>query len=91
MYKKFWGSNFAGPDNYDVGRLERIDVVPGGHILVGNTTIDFSPETIRLLKRETLRQKLTNSAYRLSCEKYDWTAVVPQLSDLLEQITHEND
>ncbi|HFE67459.1 MAG TPA: glycosyltransferase, partial [Chloroflexi bacterium] len=70
---------------------EGIDAVPGEHILAADTAVDFAAETIRLLQSGTLRQKLTNNAYRLVCEKYDWTAVVPQLSDLLEQITHEND
>ena len=70
---------------------EGIDAVPGEHILVADTAVDFAVKTIDLLKNETLRRKLTDNAYHLVCEKYDWTAVVPQLSDLLEQITHEND
>ncbi len=64
---------------------EGIEAVPGEHILVADTAVDFAAETIRLLRSETLRQNLTSNAYRLVCEKYDWTAVAPHFLNLVER------
>ena len=69
---------------------EGLDAQHDEHILIADTAADFASAVIRLLQESTLRKKLTDNAYRLVNEKYDWTAIAPQMQQLVEQITHEN-
>ena len=69
---------------------EGIDARPDEHILIADTPEDFAAAVIRLLQEPSLRKKLTDNAYHLVSEKYDWTTVAPQMQQLIERIAHEN-
>lgn len=68
---------------------EGINAVAEEHILLADTPADFANAVIRLLQDKPLRQKLSENAYQLVREEYDWTAVAPRLLTLIDRITYE--
>jgi len=65
---------------------EGLDVQHEEHLLIADTPNAFAEAVIRLLKEPSLRQRLTDNAYELVREKYDWDVVMPRFLDLVEQV-----
>ena len=51
---------------------EGLAVVPGKHLLVGDTPAEFAAHVVRLLRDEALRRELAANARMLVEERYDW-------------------
>ena len=64
---------------------EGLDIQPDKHILIADTPEDFAQQVIRLLKDQDLRQHITNNAYNLVSERYNWPVVLPQFLELIDQ------
>jgi ABC-type dipeptide/oligopeptide/nickel transport system permease component len=67
---------------------EGLDVQHGKHLLIADTPDAFAQEVIRLLKQPELRQRLSDKAYQLVREKYDWAVVMPRFLNLVERVAH---
>jgi glycosyltransferase involved in cell wall biosynthesis len=63
---------------------ESLDVQRDEHLLIADTPEAFAEAVIRLLKEPGLCQRLTDNAYQLVCEKYDWLVVMPRFLNLVE-------
>ncbi len=68
---------------------EGLDVQDGEHLLIADTPQAFADAVIRLLKDPALRQRLTDNAYQLVREKYDWAVIMPRFLHLIEQVARE--
>ena len=65
---------------------EGLDVQSEKHILIADTPETFAQAVVRLLKDRDLRQQIADNAYNLVNERYNWSVVLPQFSDLVEQV-----
>ena len=57
---------------------EGIDVIPGTHVLVGDTAADFAQEVIRVLTDDSLPRRLGEAGRQLILQRYDVPAVAEQ-------------
>lgn len=64
---------------------EGLNVVDGEHLLIADEPRAFAHATVRLLRDEPLRQRLTQNARRLVELRYDWRAIGAQFVRLVEQ------
>ncbi len=67
---------------------EGLDVQDGEHLLIADTPQTFADAVIRLLKDPALRRRLTDNAYQLVREKYDWAVIMPRFLDLVERVAN---
>lgn len=58
---------------------EGIDLIPGEHLLVGDTPEDFAAALIRILRDPALGRRLATAGRRLAEERYDWRTVNPAI------------
>ncbi len=65
---------------------EGLDVQHGEHLLIADAPEAFAEAVIRLLQEPELRQRLTDNAYQLVREKYDWAVVMPRFLNLVERV-----
>lgn len=65
---------------------EGLDVQNGEHLLIADTPQAFADAVICLLKDPALRRRLTDNAYQLVREKYDWAVIMPRFLHLVEQV-----
>ena len=65
---------------------EGLEVQHGKHLLIADSAEAFAHETTRLLIDEDLRYELTENAYRLTKEKYDWQVIIPKFLSLIEAV-----
>jgi glycosyltransferase involved in cell wall biosynthesis len=63
---------------------EGLELQHDKHLLIADTPEAFAREAVRLLQEPGLRQQLTDNAYQLVHEKYDWTVVMPRFLSLVE-------
>jgi glycosyltransferase involved in cell wall biosynthesis len=63
---------------------EGLDVKHGLNILIADTPDEFAGNIIKLLNDPDLQQKLSNNAYQLVQEKYEWSIVMPKFINLVE-------
>lgn len=68
---------------------EGLDALAGEHLFVANAPDEFAKCVVKLLADHGLRQAMANNARRLIGEKYDWTGVLPEFSDLLKRISEK--
>ena len=62
---------------------EGLDVIPGEHLLIGDTPEDFADAVVRLFGDPLLRQKLAANAHQLVKRNYDSGAVLPKFQSLI--------
>lgn len=65
---------------------EGLDARSGEHFLVADSPQDFADAVIRLLKDEAFRASITQAAYRLVEERYNWQNVLLLFIELIEEI-----
>lgn len=65
---------------------EGLDVQHDEHLLIADTPEHFADQVVRLLKDPALRERLTENAYRLVSEKYDWGIVLPHFLHLVDKV-----
>jgi len=65
---------------------EGLDVQHDEHLLIADTPQAFADAVVRLLQDSALRRRLTENAYQLVSEKYDWAVVMPRFLQLVEQV-----
>jgi len=63
---------------------EGLEVQHEKHLLIADSAQAFAHEATRLLNDEDLRYELTENAYRLTKEKYDWQVILPKFLSLIE-------
>ncbi|MEP7288497.1 MAG: glycosyltransferase [Chloroflexota bacterium] len=56
-----------------------LDVTSGCEMMLADDRESFAQATIALLRDSALRTRLGQAAYKLVCDKYDWSAIVPRL------------
>lgn len=56
------------------------------HLLIADTAKDFAEAVVRLLKDADLRRRLTESAYQLVRERYDWEVIMPGFVRIVERV-----
>jgi glycosyltransferase involved in cell wall biosynthesis len=64
---------------------EGLEARPGEHYLQADTVEAFAEAVVRILNDSTLRQRLSENAYRLVNEQYNLSSVIPRLMELLSQ------
>lgn len=69
---------------------EGLDVEDGEHLLLADDPIQFAEAVECILKSSNLRQELTDNAYNLLREKYDWAVVMPHFLKLIDKVTGIN-
>lgn len=67
---------------------EGIAAQDGREILLADSAEEFATAVVSLLQDPTLRQTITENAYRLVESEYNWTAVWPRYNQLLAEICH---
>jgi polysaccharide biosynthesis protein PslH len=65
---------------------EGLDVSDGEHLLIADEPDKFADMVIRLLLDPGLRRRLSENAYQLIEEKYNWAVVMPKFLDLLDHV-----
>ncbi|NTU79628.1 MAG: glycosyltransferase [Chloroflexales bacterium] len=61
---------------------EGIDLLPGKHLLAGDTPAAFAEAVVRLLSDPALGRRLAASGRRVAEESYDWRVVNPRVEAL---------
>jgi glycosyltransferase involved in cell wall biosynthesis len=69
---------------------EGLDVTSDQHLLIADKPAEFASQVIRLLRNETLCQRLTINARRLVERCYDWPQVGDRFVDLVEDVVSRN-
>ena len=64
---------------------EGIEIHEGGDILIADKPQDFAEKTLQLLSNSKLRQKISDNAYQLVNEKYNWAKAIPSFLDLVDK------
>lgn len=65
---------------------EGLDAQSGKHLLVADTPQAFANAVIHILKEPELGQQLTDNAYQLVTEKYNWATVMPRFLSLVDRV-----
>jgi polysaccharide biosynthesis protein PslH len=65
---------------------EGLAVEHDNHILIADEPRAFAEAVVRLCTEAGLRQRLTDAAYQLLREKYDWSVVMPRFHDLVDRV-----
>jgi len=65
---------------------EGLDVQPNKHLLIADTPETFAEAIVSLLREPGLRQRLTDNAYQLVRERYNWPVVMPRFLNLVERV-----
>ncbi|MGC9040481.1 MAG: glycosyltransferase [Roseiflexus sp.] len=68
---------------------EGIDLVPGEHLLVGDTPEAFADAVVRLLRDPDFGAQLAASGRRRLLERYDWRAVCPAMDRVYERMKNQ--
>jgi glycosyltransferase involved in cell wall biosynthesis len=63
---------------------EGLDSIPDEHLLLADSPAEFAEQVIRVLKDNTLHEKLSAKARELVKGKYNWEVVIPHFLDLVE-------
>lgn len=70
---------------------EGLDVQHGQHLFIADEPDAFANGVIRLLTEPDLRRRLTENAYQLVHDKYDWASVMPRFMELVDRVAHNRD
>ncbi len=65
---------------------EGIDLIPGEHLLVGDTPEEFAAAVTQLLTDPELGGRIAAAGRRRLLERYDWRAVCPAMDRVYEQL-----
>lgn len=59
------------------------------HLLIADTPRAFAKALIAVLQNARLRQRLANNAYDLVSRRYNWSAVLPDFVQFVEDVAHD--
>ena len=62
------------------------EVIPGRHLLVGDSPRDFAAAAISLLRDEKLREKIARAGQELVKKEYDWSKAAEQMDAIYEEL-----
>ncbi|MEJ2706161.1 MAG: glycosyltransferase [Anaerolineales bacterium] len=65
---------------------EGLQVEHGKHLLIADTPEEFAGAVILLLEDQQLRNRLTEHAYQLIAQKYDWSVIMPRFINLAQSV-----
>ena len=65
---------------------EGLDVEHEMNVLIADEPVDFAQCVVRLLKDQELRNHLADNAYQLVREHYEWTGIMPEFLQMIEDI-----
>jgi sugar transferase (PEP-CTERM/EpsH1 system associated) len=65
---------------------EGLDVTDGVHLLVGDSSSEFTSALIRLLRNSALAAALADASETLVAERYDWSIIGQLLYDIHEKV-----
>jgi glycosyltransferase involved in cell wall biosynthesis len=65
---------------------EGLEVTDEKNILIADSPAQYAKAVCRLLHEPELHKKLTDNAYQLVSEKYNWSVVIPRFLRLVENI-----
>jgi sugar transferase (PEP-CTERM/EpsH1 system associated) len=65
---------------------EGLDVHDGSDILLADTNEQLAEKTISLIESEELRQRITSAGRALISERYDWSRLGANLSEIYQQL-----
>lgn len=68
---------------------EGLDARQGEHLFVADTPESFAECVLRLLQDKGLCARISSNARQLVGENYDWTGVMPRLSNLVMQVSRK--
>ncbi|MFC1711447.1 glycosyltransferase [Patescibacteria group bacterium] len=66
--------------------IDGIDVENGKQVLVANSALDLAKETIKIIKDPELGRELSNAAFKLIKEKYNWKIIAEDLDIVYKNI-----
>jgi polysaccharide biosynthesis protein PslH len=66
--------------------VEGLDLTAGEDLLVGDTPEEFAESVLRMLKSESLRQKLSQQGNESVRRKYDWEIIGEKLNKVLQSM-----
>lgn len=69
---------------------EGLDVEHEDTVLIADEPEEFAKAVVRLLKEPELRVSLSENAYQLVRERYNWATVMPRFLQLIEETTMAN-
>jgi len=69
---------------------EGFDIVPGREMLIADTPADFAQATLTLLNNPTQRAAIGEAAYHFVAATYDWSAIVPKLEHIHQNLVSMN-
>ena len=55
------------------------------HLIIADTPEAFAKAILQLIREPGLSERLTDNAYQLIQEKYDWAAIMPQFLELVDK------
>jgi len=61
-------------------------VVPGRHLLVGDSPRDFAAAVISVLRDKKLREKIARAGQELVKKEYDWSKAAEQMDVIYEEL-----
>jgi polysaccharide biosynthesis protein PslH len=65
---------------------EGLEIKDGEHLLMADTPADYAEAVISLIKEPELRHRITDNAYDLVRQKYDWRVIAPKFLSLVEKV-----
>jgi sugar transferase (PEP-CTERM/EpsH1 system associated) len=65
---------------------EGLDLRHDEHLLIADAPDAFAEAVLRLLTEPGLRQQLTEQAYRVVQQQYDWKIIMPRFLELVEHV-----
>jgi polysaccharide biosynthesis protein PslH len=68
-----------------------LEVVPGEHLLIADSAVDFAHAIIMIISDTELSQRLADNAYQLVQEKYDWQVVMPSFLSLVQKVSNHQE
>lgn len=68
---------------------EGLELEPGLHLLVADTSSDFAAATVRLLGDPSLRARLAAAGRQAVRERYDWALIGRRLNTVLEGVARQ--
>lgn len=68
--------------------VKGLEVVPGEDVLVADRADTFADATLRLLRDDSLRERMAARAYALLRERYEWGVILPRFLDVIERAAH---
>jgi glycosyltransferase involved in cell wall biosynthesis len=66
---------------------EGLNVQSGKHIFLADEPVAFARAIVKVLQNPNLRKKLADNAQQHLRNNYDWSVIMPQLFQLIEEIT----